>query len=660
MNPQTFDAKPVDPSPGIASGLAHYAKVPIKFDIPVERQEAFLDGCATVIAKVNRDGGLSNQKLPDAILIVALEASSGSLCPGFLGSRRPKLEERLKRLFGENSWQTQHLIAGAIAPQAAAFKLYESAYVAYFKKHPEKLDWLCKNYANVYDTTESNVQSGGDYTHQEAAKLGTHIHDIAIRRAVAILGRKFEGEALLQVRSAKSEGYCLSPGEIEFHKPELVTATEVPNPKIWWQPGSIEDFYQRTRRLVVTEFDDSNILAAHLTSNQERPDTACMRIASRGFLRLLPTLTSPEVGLSQLNDLPWMIDRNSFPLDVNSLPRPLSKEEILTTVKALDQQLEHFFRKNSSGNALMTDTPWVGFEHSHRFIEALTKWSKGEKLTLTERNIFPDFSEIASWENALPYFWDHTYGEAKRPLFLARDAWIVMEYLAYRTDLVGQDREHCKHSVYIPGTNLRPSLQKNLRSNCQPLEEIVLTLHQFAVEARELAEGDGNKQTIRQHYITLVKNWIETSEENPGSIWHKIFTEVADQFKDGLNKVVVVDTDGTGKTAQFLATLLEYFAQKDDPSTNISVLLGGMKGTADAPPLYVPNLAELYQFPTDSSSGRHIPDARWPFSFAGYNPDPRFNVEKHPCRYLVLLFRTLHIYNQAVRDFYPQEGIEQK
>jgi hypothetical protein len=47
---------------------------------------------------------------------------------------------------------------------------------------------------------------------------------------------------------------ALSPGQVPFHKPELMShpdnLTEIRG-KAWWLPSSVEDFYQRGKRLVV-------------------------------------------------------------------------------------------------------------------------------------------------------------------------------------------------------------------------------------------------------------------------------------------------------------------------------------------------------------------------------------------------------------------------
>ncbi|MAF99327.1 MAG: hypothetical protein CMH61_01825, partial [Nanoarchaeota archaeon] len=79
------------------------------------------------------------------------------------------------------------------------------------------------------------------------------LQDIAVRRVLRRLGRHFEGDHLVQIRGHKSEGYVLNPGQVPFHKPELILPSER---KRWWKEGSVEAFYQHNKILVV----DSDML----------------------------------------------------------------------------------------------------------------------------------------------------------------------------------------------------------------------------------------------------------------------------------------------------------------------------------------------------------------------------------------------------------------
>ena len=131
--------------------------------------------------------------------------------------------------------------------------MYEESYVIYFGINDEALDFVIK-YQDVYDNHPSNVNSGTDYDIQE--RPSTHLHDIAIRRALKMLGVWFTGEESrnLEIRGSDSEGGFLSPGEIPFTALEMISSEEPKNYSNlgkWWKDGSIEDFWQQNKLLQV-------------------------------------------------------------------------------------------------------------------------------------------------------------------------------------------------------------------------------------------------------------------------------------------------------------------------------------------------------------------------------------------------------------------------
>jgi hypothetical protein len=175
--------------------------------------------------------------------------------PGYVGSRRNQLWAEREAKYGKGNWQTIWLVMGRFLEYEEACRLYEDAYFEYFKKRPELVEFLLDVAADVYDDDPSNVTSGLDYS--KRGEVRTHIQDIAIRNCVKRFGRKFNGNKLLQIRDRIGEhplSLALSPGQVPFHKPELLS-----NPdnladiraRAWWLPSSVEDFYQRAKRLVV-------------------------------------------------------------------------------------------------------------------------------------------------------------------------------------------------------------------------------------------------------------------------------------------------------------------------------------------------------------------------------------------------------------------------
>jgi hypothetical protein len=175
--------------------------------------------------------------------------------PGYIGKLRNELWAERDAKFGKGNWQSIWLVGGDYLEYEETCRLYEDAYFEYFKMRPELLEYLLEIASNVYDDEPSNVESGLDYS--KRGDLLTHIQDIAIRNCVKRFGREFRGDRLIQIRDRIGEhslSLALSPGQVPFHKPMLLSnpdnLAEI-RAKAWWLPASVEDFYQRAKRLVV-------------------------------------------------------------------------------------------------------------------------------------------------------------------------------------------------------------------------------------------------------------------------------------------------------------------------------------------------------------------------------------------------------------------------
>jgi len=175
--------------------------------------------------------------------------------PGYVGKRRNELWAERDSKYGKGNWQTIWLVAADYLEYTEACRLYEDAYFENFKKRPELLEYLLEVASNVFDDDPRNVESGFDYSNR--GDVRTHIQDIAIRNCVQRFGREFRGNKLIQIRDRMGEhplSLALSPGQVPFHKPELLSnpdnLAEIRS-KAWWLPLSVEDFYQRAKRLVV-------------------------------------------------------------------------------------------------------------------------------------------------------------------------------------------------------------------------------------------------------------------------------------------------------------------------------------------------------------------------------------------------------------------------
>lgn len=177
--------------------------------------------------------------------------------PGFLGRQRDAKVREWNSVYGTGNWRlawrvmVDSRIGDASFPFLAACRyLYEPSYLVYLQSHPEQVDYIC-GFSEVIDNALSNIQSGLDYSKQEAAS--THIQDIAIRNCLRLLGRKFEGgekDGVLEVRGRKSNGARFSPGII----PHVGLPIELPSlAPSWAAPNSVEDFWQSNKWLEVAE-----------------------------------------------------------------------------------------------------------------------------------------------------------------------------------------------------------------------------------------------------------------------------------------------------------------------------------------------------------------------------------------------------------------------
>ena len=172
--------------------------------------------------------------------------------PGYFGADRDGRYRQFDLRYGEGNWAVGWKDGDRYLPFAEAMIAhYERSYEAFLGEHPEILDQL-EAFANVYDDAESNVNSDLDYLAQETEH--THVQDIAIRRCMANRGRWFQGTELLQIRDEVGShelSLTLSPGRIPFHDPSEIRERAEADPQQWWQAGSVEDWYQSNKTLLV-------------------------------------------------------------------------------------------------------------------------------------------------------------------------------------------------------------------------------------------------------------------------------------------------------------------------------------------------------------------------------------------------------------------------
>jgi len=165
--------------------------------------------------------------------------------PGYFGRRRDAKTAELNAKHGEGRWRLAW-VAGAFdfSFEKACTVFYEESYLRQLSAHPLEVDFIC-SFGECIDNAPTNVESGLDYTKQEA--FSTHIQDIAVRNVLRRLGRKFDGppDSLLVIRGVDSNGHRFGPGNVPFITPGLISQPSlVP---AWGNRWSVEDFWQSNK-----------------------------------------------------------------------------------------------------------------------------------------------------------------------------------------------------------------------------------------------------------------------------------------------------------------------------------------------------------------------------------------------------------------------------
>lgn len=208
--------------------------------------------------------------------------------PGAFGSRKQEIERNYDNLYGQSNWEIVWDIGRSI-DLPSALVLYEESYFNYFQQHPEELRWIANNFSNVYDNNPSNVHSELDYTIQEFG--GNHFQDIAIRNCLVRNNLWFTGKELLEVRMAK-QGVKWNPGKIPFFLPGLIPQPEIPG---WWNPGSVESWYQSAKYLETKNipFDPTADLY-FATTNEGKVKSAQLSLGNKFLIIQIKNLAISE------------------------------------------------------------------------------------------------------------------------------------------------------------------------------------------------------------------------------------------------------------------------------------------------------------------------------------------------------------------------------
>lgn len=172
--------------------------------------------------------------------------------PGYFGKHRDQKFAEYNRRYGVDNWRLVWQVGESEVGLDGAVLLYEDAYFAFLQSNPQMVDELTRLACDVYDDAPSNVESALDYSRQETDL--THLQDVSIRRCLVRLGRRFRGSELVRIRYTKSThpiGLLLSPGQVPFHRPELIVEPQLEAD--WWERNSVEAFYQSNKCLQVRD-----------------------------------------------------------------------------------------------------------------------------------------------------------------------------------------------------------------------------------------------------------------------------------------------------------------------------------------------------------------------------------------------------------------------
>jgi hypothetical protein len=169
--------------------------------------------------------------------------------PGFFGNKRFEKIARYNIDYGEDNWKIAWKWNDRWLENSDAHTIYTQAY--FYDSISRESLWkkLLKRASDVYDNSESNVDSGTDFAMQENQSV--HLQDIAIRKVLEMRDWEFQGGELVQIRNHKQwGGRNFSPGKVAFHMPDYIAERRVIG---WWDKDSIEDFYQSNKFLLVAD-----------------------------------------------------------------------------------------------------------------------------------------------------------------------------------------------------------------------------------------------------------------------------------------------------------------------------------------------------------------------------------------------------------------------
>jgi hypothetical protein len=153
-----------------------------------------------------------------------------------LKNKRDSFIEKVNKTVGEGNWFWVFYIGKQMYSLQLGLQIYEDSFYHHLMKNFVSLKDLLKNNKNVFVHSYQDLESGLDYKTQKGKS--DHYNDIAIRRCVARMGLKFNG----------NNNYCVSntlfcETKVPFHLKHLTN-----NKDSFY---SVKSWYNESRHIVV-------------------------------------------------------------------------------------------------------------------------------------------------------------------------------------------------------------------------------------------------------------------------------------------------------------------------------------------------------------------------------------------------------------------------
>lgn len=131
---------------------------------------------------------------------------------GDLKDKKDSFIRKVEKAVGKNNWTWSFKFRNKFYSYPLGLQIYEDSFYSFLVKNIDLLKTLVTDYKDVYHNAYEDFESGLDYNIQK--DKSEHYDDIAIRRCIARLGLKFNGEKVLDIKNSS-----YSEMKIPFHMP---------------------------------------------------------------------------------------------------------------------------------------------------------------------------------------------------------------------------------------------------------------------------------------------------------------------------------------------------------------------------------------------------------------------------------------------------------